>query len=296
MRILITGINGFIGQHLAIELLKRGHAVIGLGRNKKSAVLNITKYYSGSVLDKKVVGKAVSGADAIVHLAALTAHKDIIENRFEALEINLTGTKNILDAYTKSKTAKKFLYSSTGKVYGEIQQVPITEDHPTKPLNILGKSKLIAEHLIDFYNDKQKAYIILRVFNIYGPQQKKNFLVPTILEQLHKKELVLGDIDAKRDYVYISDLIDAFVLALEKNIPKGISIFNIGTGIGTSAAEIVKHISDLKKVKFNIKSNKELFRSDEMKDEYGSYEKVQRELGWKPKVTLNEGLKRVLDL
>lgn len=296
MKIVITGINGFIGQHLAESLLTKGHKVIGLGRSKTSAVPNVTKYYTGSVLNKKSVIKAVEDADAVVHLAALTAHSDIIDNRFATLEINLEGTKNVLEAFAKSKNAKKFLYTSTGKVYGTIKKLPITEDHPTQPLNILGKSKLIAEQLIDFYNDNKKSYIIFRVFNIYGPKQKKNFLVPTILAQLDKKEITLGDIEAKRDYVYISDFIDAIILALEKENTHGLTIYNICSGIGTSASEIVKIISKFYGKEIQVKSSRALFRTDEMDLEYGTHVKAQEQLGWNPKVSLREGLKRLLEI
>ena len=148
MRILITGINGFIGQHLANALIKRGHIVLGLGHDKTG------------VLDRKIVKKATRNVEIVIHLASLTSHKDIVENKFETFEINLQGTKNILDAFIKSKKTRKFLYASTGKVYGKIVILPISENHLTNPLNTLGKSKLITERLIDFYADNQKEFMI----------------------------------------------------------------------------------------------------------------------------------------
>ena len=297
MNILITGINGFIGTHLAEELLRRGHIVSGLGKNKKSALPAIKKYYSGSVLDKNIVEKAMKGMEVVIHLAALTAHKEIIDNKFQALETNFLGTKNILDAFSASKTAKRFFYSSTGKVYGKIEHLPITEEHPAHPLNILGKSKLITEKLIDFYSTDTKEFIIFRIFNIYGPAQKENFLVPTILKQLDegKKEITLGDMEAKRDYVYIDDLINAFVLAIEAKGSVGISTYNICTGQAVSAANIVDIISTIKKQKIIVKKNPALLRSDEMKDEYGSYKTIKKKIGWKPTYSIETGLKKLLN-
>lgn len=290
MKILITGVNGFIGQHLAIELLRRGHIVIGLGRNKKSVIKKLNNYYSGSVLDKQLVEKAMRDVEVVIHLATLTAHEEIVDKKFEALETNFLGTKTVLDAFDKSKITKKFLYSSTGKVYGKIIHLPISEEHPTNPLNILGKSKLITEKLIDFYNDNKKELIIFRIFNIYGPGQRKNFLFPTILKQLHKKEIVLGDLESKRDYVYIDDLLNAFILAIEEKGKNGISIYNICTGHSTSAKEIVKMINKIKNTKIPLIGNKNFVRHDEMKDEYGSFELAKKNLGWEPKISIKEGL------
>jgi len=294
MKILITGINGFIGQHLASNLKKRGHTVVGLGRDKES-VIKVDTYYSGSVLDKHVVAAAMKDAEIVIHLAALTAHKEIIDNKFATLEINFLGTKNILDAFSKSKKSKKFFYSSTGKVYGKISSLPLSEEHSTNPLNVLGKSKLLTEKLIDFYSTNKKEFIIFRIFNIYGPLQKENFIIPTILRQLPKKEVILGDIKAKRDYVYIDDLVNAFILAIEGKGQLGISIYNICTGIGTSVSEILKIISDLKNKKIIVKKNPALFRADEMKDEYGSFMHAKKTFGWIPHYTLKTGLERMLN-
>ncbi|MEK7518135.1 MAG: NAD(P)-dependent oxidoreductase [Patescibacteria group bacterium] len=304
MRILITGINGFIGQHLGRALVKRKHQVLGLGRDKESAVKGIIAYYSGSILDKRLIEKASYHVDVVVHLAALTSHKDIVKKKFEALETNFLGTRNVLDVFSKSNQACKFLYPSTGKVYGKIVRLPISETHPTSPLNLLGKSKLITERLIDFYNDNtstslsasQKELIILRIFNTYGIGQNANFLIPTILAQLNlkKRKIVLGDIKAKRDYVYIDDLIRAFICAIEKKGSKGLSTYNICSDEAVSASEIVEMISRIKGVKIKIKVNSDLLRSDEAKEEYGSYRKAKRELGWESKISLEEGLRRLL--
>jgi len=295
MKILITGINGFIGQHLGKALLDRGHYVMGLGRQKQCAVARVA-YYQVNILSKQHVAKTMGGVNVVVHLAALTSHNEIVDNKLEALETNFLGTKNVLDVFIKSVSAKKFLYPSTGKVYGMISSVPISENHPTNPINILGKSKFITERLIDFYSNNQKEFIIFRVFNSYGSLQGKNFLIPTILRQLNegKKEVTLGDIETKRDYIFIDDLVAAFIMAIEGNGQQGISVYNICTGIGSSAAEIVKIISKIKRMKILIKINHALQRTDEMKNEYGSYAKAKKILGWQPKFTLEEGLKRLL--
>lgn len=279
MKILITGIDGFIGKHLSKALVKRGHRV----------------HKGGNVLNKKQIEEKIKDIDCVIHLAAKTSHFDIAENKFETLEINLTGTKNVLEAFLKSKKTKKFIFPSSGKVYGKIKNLPITENHPKAPLNILGKSKLIAEQLIDFYANNDKEFIIFRIFNVYGEDQKENFLIPTILKQVKgKKEIVLGDVKAKRDYLYIDDLMNAFVLAVEKNEKKGLSIYNICGGVSYSAQDIVKLIEKIKGQKIKVKTNPSLIRLDEMKNEYGSFKLIRKELGWRPEVSIEKGLKKIL--
>ena len=292
MKILITGINGFLGQYLATALLQKGHHIVGLGRNTSCALAGVV-YYAGSVLDKEVVRKSMEGVDAVVHLAALTAHADIVDNKFDTFQINLFGTKNVLDVM-KEVGVKKMVYASTGKVYGEVSKLPITEEQHVTPMNILGKSKFMTEQVIDFYADGDQEFVVFRIFNIYGPKQKGNFLVPTILNQLPASEITLGDITAERDYTYVDDAIRAFVMALEKSLGNGVHILNICSGRGTSAKEIVDIIGGHKGSEIKITVNSDLLRKDEKDIEYGSYAKAERLLGWRPTVSLEEGLKKLL--
>lgn len=279
MKILITGIDGFIGKHLSKTLRDRGHKVFG----------------SGNVLDKNKLGRQISQADIVIHLAGKTTHKDLSENKSKALETNIDGTKNVLDAFIKSK-AKKFIYPSSGKVYGRIESLPIREKHPTNPLNILGKSKLIAERLINFYSDRNKEFIIFRIFQVYGRAQKEHFLIPTILKQLrsNKKEIILGDVESKRDYIHIDDVVSAFVKAVERKNIKGIFVYNISTGLGYSAKEIVYKISEIIGRDIKIKVDRNLLRPDESKIEYGSSALAKKELGWKPQIRLEDGLRSLI--
>ena len=296
MKVLITGINGFIGTHLAHELIFRKHSVVGLGLQEKCQVGGVSEYFSGDVLDSELVKKAAKGVDAIIHLAALIGYGNIEKNKFETLEVNLAGTRNVLEAFSKSKSAKKFIFSSTGKVYGTIKSVPITEAHPVLPLNLLGKSKLITERLIDFYANDEKSFVIFRIFNVYGEGQRDAFLVPQIMKQLKDSdELALGDIKAKRDYIYIKDVVNAFALAIEKETGNGLATINIASCRGTSAEEIVALIGKIKGMEIKITSKSGLQRKDEMNTEYGSYKKAKKVLGWEPKYSLEEGLKRVCE-
>lgn len=300
LNILITGVNGFVGSFLAAELVKKGHTVIGVGRRDECSIRGI-KYVKWDVLDENfdenILSTLFEGVDVVVHLAALTTHDEIVNNKNKALIMNFLGTKNVLDRFNKSTSTKKFIYSSTGKVYGKSYRLPILETDAASPINILGKSKLITEKLVDFYDEGDKTFIILRIFNVYGPGQKDNFLIPTILNQLNKSdEITLGDTEAKRDYTYITDVIDAMVLAIEKDAPNNFSTFNVCSQKGTSAGEIVSIIGSLTKKDIKINVDKQRFRNDEESIEYGSFEKIKKELGWEPKNSLMEGLKKTLEV
>jgi GDP-4-dehydro-6-deoxy-D-mannose reductase len=301
MNILLTGVNGFMGQKLSIYLLSQGYSVFGFDLTKKTIVKGLKSYISGSVLDDKKILDAVENMDVVIHLAAITSHKEIIDNKFKTLNLNLNGTVNVLNAFNNSSRAKKFIFSSTGKVYGTTNENKIEETYGVHPLNILGKSKYITERVVDFYSRNDKEYCILRIFQAYGLNQSDNFLIPTILNQLNgisKKnlEVTLGDIKAKRDYVHIDDVCNAFLKIVEKDdLLNGVETFNICTGVASSAEDIIIIIEKLKKIQIKIKVNESLFRIDERDIEVGSYQKAKEKLGWSPKVTLYDGLKQIIN-
>ncbi len=299
MDILITGVNGFIGKSIAKSLLNSGHRIIGIGTSQNTELSEISEYHPVSVLNKASINNLVKDVDIVIHLAAITAHNQIIEKKFETLEINLNGTKNILNAFNASKRAKKFIYASSGKVYGKIKKLPLTEESITSPINILGKSKLIAEKIIDFYSSNDKTYVVFRIFQVYGPGQLKNFLIPTIISQLDfnnnlDQSITLGDIKAKRDYIFIDDLSSAFKAVIYSNLPKGLNIYNLSSSISKSASEIVSLIENLFSLKIQVKVDKNLLRTDEESIEYGSYQKAKNELGWEPNTPIEEGLTKII--
>ena len=300
MDILITGINGFIGKSIAKSLLNEGHRIIGIGTRENSEFSEISDYHSVSVLNKAAIDNLVKDVDIVIHLAAITAHNKIIEKKFETLDINLNGTKNILSAFNASKRAKKFIYASSGKVYGKIKQLPLTEESMTSPINILGKSKLITEKLIDFYSNNDKTYVVFRIFQVYGPGQLKNFLIPTITSQLNfnsnlTQSITLGDTKAQRDYIYIDDICNAFKAVINSNLPKGLNTFNLSSSISKSANEIVSLIENLFDLKIEVKVDKNLLRTDEESIEYGSYEKAKIQLGWEPIISIEDGLTEIIN-
>ena len=296
MRVFITGVTGFIGKKLAEHLVHAGIEVIGLSKHNLKSPLPY-EVVVGDVLDTRIIEPIVNTVDCVVHLAAITTHNEIVNNRSRADEVNLLGTKNVLDSFNKSKRAIIFIYASTGKVYGRIQELPITEHHPTNPLNILGESKLETEQLIHNNCTSEKSYIILRIFNVYGEGQKENFLIPTIINQFKKrqKKIILGNVKVQRDYLYIDDVLSLIIRIINtESISTGLQKYNVCSGKPVSPQQIVGEIEKILGEKVEIETDKNRFRFDEEEIEYGSYKKTKDRFKWEPQVVLNEGLKKVL--
>ncbi len=292
IKVVITGGAGFLGKYLCRSLLESGAEVISLDRTDSK--VDGAQNYVADVLDPESIEKHIRWSDVVIHLAALTAHEDIVGDPYKALEINLQGTRNVLDAFIASP-AKQFIFPSTGKVYGKPQYLPYDEQHPLNPSTLLGKSKRITELLIDFYStNTEKSLIILRIFNVYGPYQKENFLIPTILKQLEnqKSSIILGDIEAKRDYIFIDDVVKAFIMVMQNN-PKGLNIFNVGTGRSYSAKEIVGIMEKILNRKIEMKVDSARFRKDEFADERADTTEIAT-LGWKADFDIFEGLKQTV--
>jgi len=294
MNVLITGINGFIGRHLAKKLIYEGYNVLGVDVGPYCIVSSSIRYSSGSVMDKVLIRELVSESDIVFHLAAITAHSDIVENKLLSLKTNFDSTLLLLDAINWAGRDIKLIYCSTGKVYGDVKELPFTEDASPKPINILGKSKYMTEQLIDFNSSENCNNIVFRLFQVYGKGQSNNFLIPTILSQINVNErnnkIVLGDITARRDYIYIDDVVMAFVKAIG-HIPKhSYSVFNICSGVSHSASDIVEIIGRLLNTNIKTDVDASCFRHDEIHDEYGDFSLAQKHLGWSPQYTIEQGL------
>lgn len=297
MKILITGANGFIGKQLIKEFRALEEIELyGLSRKKVNSKEII--YINGDVLDLEFLEKIFANHkfDVVIHLAAITAHDEIVNNRFQTLFTNLNGTRNLLEAFNKYCDNSLFFYSSTGKVYGKTCEMPITEEATTCPTNILGKTKDITEKLIDFYTVPKNQYLIARIFNIFGEQQKSNFLLPTIINQLNNDKIYLGNVDDRRDYLYIEDLSKAIV-ACVKNRSRfsNLDYVNIGSGEAHSVKDILRELEVIVGHKIEIDIDKSKLRTDETDIEYCDNRKLIALTGWKNENTLAMGLQKTCE-
>ena len=284
-RILVTGSSGFVGKNLVEELKRQDADVLTLTDHDGRRI---------DIRDQQRVMriiKEIRDVDIVYHLAAITSVPFSFENPRETYDVNVLGTLNILEL-CRSCNADKIVFASS-YVYGQPQYLPIDEKHPLQPTNPYARSKILGEELCRAYNtDFGLKCIILRPFNIYGVGQNKNFLIPSIIAQLRYGKIELKDPEPKRDFIYISDVIDAYIKAGEFN--GDFDVFNIGYGKSYSVKEIVDKIIYLYGKDVKVKYSGER-RKNEIMDTIADIKKAKEKLGWKPGVEIDNGLSNLLN-
>jgi GDP-4-dehydro-6-deoxy-D-mannose reductase len=271
--VLVTGASGFIGKALVTRLISNGHEVIEFNHS------------NGDIADSSIIA-SLPMASHVVHLAGRHFVPDSWTEPAEFLRVNLLGTQNIIDYCLKH--GSKLVYSSA-YLYGIPKAIPIKEDHILTPNNPYALSKYFGENLIEFFsNYKDLSAITLRLFNVYGHGQKNEYLIPSILDQIAKDtDIQVNNLLPSRDYVYIEDVVDAIILAM--NCDHKYEIFNIGSGISYSVKELIEISKTVTGSDAKIVS-RELYRKNEIMDVVADCESAHEKLNWAPKYTLEQGL------
>ena len=297
MKIIVTGGAGFIGSHLAEFLIKKGHKVIIID-NLSTGRLNNIKSFKNKVrfikADISELGKWTENfknAKIVFHLAALADIVPSIQNPKEYFQSNVVGTENIISASIKYKV-KQVIYSASSSCYGIPKIYPTSETESIKPQYPYALSKNLGEQILMHY---AKVYGIkvtsFRLFNVYGTRSRTSGTYGAMFgvflaQKLKGKPLtVVGDGHQKRDFTYIDDVVDAFYKAIR--FKKNFKIFNLGTGRPTSVNSIVKLLG--------CKSINIPKRPGEPDLTNANINKVKKELNWKPKISINEGVKNLLN-
>jgi NAD dependent epimerase/dehydratase len=270
MRVLITGADGFIGSHLTGLLLKEGYQVRALTQYnsfnywgwlediEQDANLEIV---CGDVRDLSFCKEICEDIDIIFYLAALIAipHSYIAPESF--IETNVKGTYNICQA-AKDNRVKRILVTSTSEVYGTAQYVPIDEKHPLQPQSPYSASKIGDDAIaMSFYNAYKLPITIVRPFNTYGPRQSARAVIPTIITQIASgvKEIKLGDTSPTRDFNYVQDVCNGFILLANCERAIGETV-NIGSKTEISIKDLFELIKDIMHSDIKLSSDEQRIR------------------------------------
>lgn len=313
MKILVTGGAGYIGSHTVVELVERGNEVIvldNLVKGHRQAVIK-GKLIEGDILDFVKLDEVFSNnkIDAVMHFAADSLVGESVVNPKKYFNSNIIGSLNLLNIMLKYNI-KYFIFSSTAAVYGEPISVPIEEEHPTQPTNPYGESKLALEKILRWYDQAYGLkYVSLRYFNAAGAHysgeigedhRPETHLIPIVLQTALKQreyvEIFGDDYDTPdgtciRDYIHVTDLAIAHILALEHLVKGGESkIYNLGHGKGLSVKEIIKVAEKVTGIKIPTKIGKR--RPGDPAKLIASSKKIKKELNWVPQ---NEDINIIIE-
>ena len=285
--IIVTGHDGFLGSHLVPELQKKFN-VIGVSKTGYSQKITQLKkdICKISYLDfpEKI--------NYIIHLAAITDPIYCQKNPKECFNVNVNGTQNILELARRKDS--KIIFFSTSHVYGIPKKLPVKEGDPKHPNSIYSDSKLDAEIICESYSRTYGLDVsIVRLFSVYGPNSSSHLVVNSIINQLLKNKVIqLGNINSRRDFIYVTDVIQAIKIIL-KTI-HGFNDYNVGTGKSYSILEICEILKKISKKNIPVKSIKSKIRKNDLSKIVCDPTKIQN-LGWKSKIGISVGLQKMLE-
>ena len=305
--VLVTGAGGFIGSHLVEALLARGASVRAFvhynSRNDPGFLDGIAneheslKVVAGDVTDLAALQDACRGVDVVFHLAALVGIPYSYQHVHQVVDVNTVGTLNVLTA-CRDNSVGRMIHTSTSEVYGSALRVPIDEEHPKQPQSPYSASKIGADAIaLSFHNSYEMPVSICRPFNTYGPRQSDRAIIPALIAQALKNDkLTLGNTTPTRDFTFVADTVNGFLAIAESEASIGEEI-NLGTGSEISIGDLAKRIMTLVGRDLPISTATERLRptGSEVQRLCSANEKARRLTGWKPEVSLDEGLRETIE-
>ncbi len=307
-KVLVTGAGGFIASHLVEALVQSGAQVrafvrynsrgdIGLLSQLNPSSLREVEVIAGDLRDLPAVEEAVRGVQAVFHLGALIAIPYSYLHPAEVVETNVIGTLNILLAARSAETPR-VIHTSTSEVYGTALRVPIDEDHPLQGQSPYSASKIGADKIAEsFYCAYELPVVTVRPFNTFGPRQSARAVIPTIISQAITSEVLhLGSLDTRRDFTYVSDTVDGFLSAAEAQGVEG-QVYNLGTGRDVTIGEVVQVIGGILGRELPVVQEQGRLRPErsEVLRLLSDNRKAQTQLGWQPRVSLEQGLAQTVE-
>ncbi len=301
---LVTGGAGFIGSHIVERLVSEGHSVIvidNLVAGKKenlSSVMDKIEFVEGDIRNLDLLMDISNGVDYVIHQAALRSVPKSVEDPLSYNEVNVRGTLNIFLAAKENKV-KRVVYASSSSVYGDQPNLPEREDMLPLLISPYAATKLANEYYARcFYYNYGLETVGLRYFNVFGPKQSLDnqyaIVIPKFIDCMLKDEPppIHGDGTQSRDFTYIDNVVDANLLACVKEGVAG-QVFNIACGQACSILDLVKHLNEIMG-----KSIEPVFtppRPGDVKHTLADMTKARELLGFEPRVSLVEGLRRTVE-
>ena len=330
MNILVTGGLGYLGSHAVVQLIKQNYGVVILDNLSNSHKKNLKqiekiarkkiKFYEADIRNKNELDKIFNDnkISGIMHFAGLKSVKKSNFKKNEYFDVNVNWTRNLINLLNEISNEKKFfIFSSSACVYGNPDYLPYDESHSLCPENYYGQTKLESEQILEETSKNYKDWkiVVLRYFNPIGshhsfligdsPLGKPENLMPNILNSVNSNKTNLKiygsehdtpDGTPVRDFIHVEDLINGHVVALNflKKSKKDIyEIFNLGTGKGLSVLQLIKSFEDTNNVKISFKFAEK--RKGDLPIYFSSSEKITKNLGWKPKFSVEDMCKSSWD-
>ena len=300
-KILITGGAGFIGAALTRKLLLKGfepHLFLRKSTNlwRIKDLLSQINFYNVDLLDKLKVEKTVKKINpfAIFHLATYSSYRD--QSKYEKIiQTNIKGTLNLLST-SKDISYELFVNTGSSSEYG-IKNFPMKEDDSLEPISFYAAAKAGATYICKvFALEFNKPIVTLRPFSVYGPYEADDRLIPTVIKALINNETIkLTDGNKRRDFVYIDDVVDAYIKSLEKKSKISGQVLNIGTGVEYTNEEIVKILFKVSGKKARIEKGAFPKRLWDNPHWVSDTSLTKRVMGWESKTSLQEGLKKTYE-
>ena len=301
--VLVTGGAGFVGSHVTTELLTHNADVSVLDNTfagERDHVPDGVEFYDIDIRDQGAVTRAVQeiNPSVIIHLAAIHYIPYCNENPEEAFDVNVIGTRNLLEAARELTNLEKLVYTSTAAVYPPRDEAH-SETDAEEPMDIYGRTKLVGEDLVKlFAMETGVPSVSARLFNIYGENETNPHLIPAIVEQLDAEadehDVELGNLSPKRDFIYVEDVANALVtLAIE--FEGEYRAYNVGTGRSHSVRTVVEKVEAALDEKINLQQDEERVRESDRPNLRADTNRIRQETSWTPRTEFVDGLGRLLE-
>ena len=294
---MLTGGAGFIGSEVVSQLLGYGAYVTVLdnfssGKKQYLPKNKKLKIIKGDIRNEAIVRRSLKDQEAVVNLAALPFIPDSYYYPGDFFSVNTIGSVNMLWNSLKSKSVDVFIHISTSEVYGSAQFVPMDENHPTTPHSTYAVSKLAADRAaFTLHKENGIPVVIIRPFNSYGPRFTEPYIIPEIMNQILKgvREIKLGNVNASRDFTFVSDTANAIIKSIVEKKAVG-EVINVGSGTEISILNLAHKIAKVAKRSIKITHDESRERPYDVNRLLCNNQKARTVLDWKPIISIQKGL------